>query len=264
MSSATGGTTTSYSYDVNNPLPLLASESNAGGEQRRYVWGAGLLLSMRTGGADYYIAHDSQGSVMAVTSPSGATESLFTYNPFGAPRTTTNVDPNAPSIPLRFEAQHLDPTGIYQLRARSMNPATGTFLSPDPLAPPDTSPAISPYLYATDQPTVLSDPSGEFSILEALTFVPVVGDFIDAYQTGEALARDCPGSLGSASCENDIIHGAILVAGTVTGIDDTPIGHFVTSVINDTLFPLDPPGAGEWRPSTTSSTARTSQTGPRK
>src|SRR5262249_38164176 len=116
---------------------------------------------MRTGSADNYVAHDSQGSVIADTSPSGATESLFTYSPFGDPRTTTNVDPNAPAIPLRFEAQYLDPTGLYQLRARSMNPATVTFVPPDALAPPDTSPAISPYLYAADQPGVFEDPSGQ-------------------------------------------------------------------------------------------------------
>jgi RHS repeat-associated protein len=159
VSATSGGATITYSYDVNNQLPLLASESS-GSELRRYVWGGGLLLSMRTGGTDYYAAHDVQGSVMALTSASGATESLFTYNPFGDPRTTTNVDPSAPAMPLRFESQYLDPTGLYQLRARSMNPATGTFLSPDPVSPPQTSPAISPYLYAADAPGVLEDLSG--------------------------------------------------------------------------------------------------------
>ena len=159
VSATSGGSTTTYSYDVNNQLPLLASESS-GSELRRYVWGGSLLLSMRTGGADYYVAHDEQGSVMTLTSASGATESLYTYNPFGDPRTTTNVDPNAPAMPLRFESQYLDPTGLYQLRARSMNPVTGTFLSPDPVPPPATSPAISPYLYAADQPGVLEDLSG--------------------------------------------------------------------------------------------------------
>jgi RHS repeat-associated protein len=115
---------------------------------------------MRTGGSDFYVAHDALGSVVAPTSQAGATESLFTYDPFGTPRTTTNVDPGAPSISLRFESQYLDPTGLYQLRARFMTPATGTFLSPDPLTEPAMSPAVSLYLYAADQPSVQWDPSG--------------------------------------------------------------------------------------------------------
>jgi RHS repeat-associated protein len=177
---------------------------------------------MRTSGTDYYAAHDQQGSVMALTSASGATESLFTYNPFGDPRTTTNVDPSAPPMPLRFESQYLDPTGLYQLRARSMNPATGTFMSPDPLTPPDTSPAISAYLYASDQPSVLEDPSGE-SWWDPATWspttnlvvgsIPFVGDVVSGIQTVEAwgsAARTCGSNgFGSSSCSGSIGHALI-------------------------------------------------------
>jgi hypothetical protein len=103
-----------------------------------------------------------------------------------------------------------------------MNPATGIFLSPDPLAPPDTSPAISPYLYAIDQPSVLQDPSGE-SWWDPATWspktnlivgsIPVVGDVVQGIQAVEAwgtAAGTCAyNGFGSSSCSGSIGHALI-------------------------------------------------------
>jgi RHS repeat-associated protein len=162
FSEAAAGHITDFAYDLDNPLPLLAEERGEGGTSRRYVWGDDQLLSMRTGGSDYYVAHDSQGSVVGLTSAAGATESTSIYDAFGNAR-ASHIAAGAPEIPLRFDGQRLDPTGLYHLAARQMDPATGAFISRDPLAPSPFQPAISPYVYANDRPTVLADPTGESS-----------------------------------------------------------------------------------------------------
>ena len=49
-----------------------------------------------------------------------------------------------------------------------MDPTTGTFLSPDPLAQSATQPDISSYLYVGDQPTVLGDPTGMSAVTDQI------------------------------------------------------------------------------------------------
>jgi RHS repeat-associated protein len=128
----------------------------------RFLWVDELLVSAHIGASDYYIAHDALGSVVGVTSALGATEETYTYDPYGN-LLTSNAVLGAPSVPLGFEAQLLDPSGLYDLAARLVDPTTGTYLSQDPLmAPAPDSSSVSPYTYVDDEPTVLVDPTGEF------------------------------------------------------------------------------------------------------
>jgi RHS repeat-associated protein len=161
-SATSGGQTTSFVYDTNNMTPRLGIEVSTASSSHRYMWADGLLLSMATGGSDYYIAHDAQGSVTALTSSTGATEDTYTYDPFGN-SLTESAAKGAPAISLRYDGEYLDPTGLYHLGARQLDPTIGAFISTDPLMPTPTQPAISPYLYVNDQPTVLFDPNGESS-----------------------------------------------------------------------------------------------------
>ena len=160
--SKSGTATMAYSYDVNDPLPSLAIErSGSGAELRRYIMGNGLILSVHTNGTDYYVAHDALGSVVGLTSAAGAAETTSRYDPYGGLRSTTKIDPNAPSLPIGFEGQYLDANGLYHLNARQLDPGTGSFVSLDPLVQGPFLPSSSSYLYANDQPTVLVDPSGK-------------------------------------------------------------------------------------------------------
>lgn len=62
---------------------------------------------------------------------------------------------------LRFAGELRDSdTGLYHLRARQYDPATGRFLTTDPLAPKLSEPYPSTYVYAGNRPTALVDPSG--------------------------------------------------------------------------------------------------------
>jgi RHS repeat-associated protein len=115
---------------------------------------------MTTGGSDHYYLTDALGSVANVTSSTGATEWSYTYEPFGTLRSATSGR-QAPTNLIRFMGQLFDATtGYYDLRAREYDSINGRFLQPDPLAPPVRDPAVSPYIYANDRPTVLTDPSG--------------------------------------------------------------------------------------------------------
>jgi len=156
-----GGTTTTFVFDTNAATAQLAEELNGTTELRRYVWGGTNLLSMRENNGDYYVAHDAQGSVIGLTSSTGATEVTTTYDPFGNVFSTTRTDPNAPAIAPGFDAGYQDPSGLDVFGVRQLDPTTGAFLSTDPLDQNPQAPAASSYLFVGDQPSVLVDLNGQ-------------------------------------------------------------------------------------------------------
>jgi RHS repeat-associated protein len=153
--------TTSYAWDENNDLPMLATEKQGSTVLRDYAYGD-QLLQMNAAGASFYYHHDNLGSVAAITKSTGATEWTYTYTPYGEPRQTTKVDPNAPNNPIQYTSELLDSeTALYDLRARIYNPEDGRFLSLDPLPESPGDPAIGDYVYVADAPTTATDPSGQ-------------------------------------------------------------------------------------------------------
>jgi RHS repeat-associated protein len=154
---------TNYLWDVNCDLPELAIERNgANALLRRYLYG-NERVSMTSGGSAHYYLRDALGSTANLVSAAGATEWTYTYNPFGDSRVATPTG-TPPANPMRFTGEYLDPTGaspdLYYLRAREHDTSTGRFLRVDPVSPQPGQPVLSPYLYADDRPTVLTDPSG--------------------------------------------------------------------------------------------------------
>jgi RHS repeat-associated protein len=64
--------------------------------------------------------------------------------------------------PIRFTGQYLDSeSDLYNMRAREYAPETGAFLQTDPLEADSGALAVGAYVYVGDQPTVMTDPSGE-------------------------------------------------------------------------------------------------------
>lgn len=126
---------------------------------RRYVYGR-RRLSITADGASHYYAYDGIGSVVNLTSASGTAEWTYAYEPFGATRTETQEDNNAPINPMKFVGELSDPTGFYYLRARQYDPRNGRFDRPDPASTSAPDPYVSSYVYARNRPTVLIDPSG--------------------------------------------------------------------------------------------------------
>src|SRR6185369_13278014 len=84
----------------------------------------------------------------------------YDYEPYGTSTSETRLTASAPANPVRFAGQNLDATGLYHLHAREYEPATGRFLTTDPLPQALSDPYVSAYAYVAGRPTAWLDPSG--------------------------------------------------------------------------------------------------------
>jgi RHS repeat-associated protein len=158
-----GGQTSKFLWDVLQPAPQLLLERNASNQLiRRYIYGVE-RISMATQGGTFYYHYGPVGSVVNVTGATGGPQWTYAYEPFGQAHATTKDDPNAPDNPARFAAEYLSDTGLYHLRARDLDAATGRLTATDPVAPSREAPYVSGYVYAADRPTFLVDPTGQTS-----------------------------------------------------------------------------------------------------
>lgn len=135
------------------------------GFQDRYVWSGGLRQSSENG--EVLNPHaDALGSTRWVSNQAGALRDTFAYSAYGR----TSARTGASRIPYRFAGEETDPeSGLIYLRARYYDPATGRFLSRDPLAPDPGNPAsFNLFLYAEANPVNRTDPSGEMTLMEGL------------------------------------------------------------------------------------------------
>nr|WP_243460381.1 RHS repeat-associated core domain-containing protein [Streptomyces sp. M54] len=165
------GTVTSRTqWDPNAPLPILATEyDSAWTVKQSYRYDPlGQPAATKTGtGAVFYYHHDTQGSPLDVTSSTGTLHQRWAYDPYGTRVLGTVTTGAPPSTPTYTGARYETTTGNIDLHARQYTPATGRFTSTDPVTRGTSTPHVSPYAYADNQPTVLTDPSG---------LTPVPGD----------------------------------------------------------------------------------------
>ena len=85
----------------------------------------------------------------------------------------------------QFAGQQTDPDGLQYLRARFYDPSTGRFLSRDSWSNDDKT-AFHPYVYASNNPTTATDPSGRCSDEDPKCPEPTFGDLPTSPQGGEA------------------------------------------------------------------------------
>jgi len=89
----------------------------------------------------------------------GATVASATYEPFG--EFASNDGLGATSTFPSFAGTPTDPnSGLLLMGARTYDPSVGRFLTYDPAPVSAYDPAISPYVYVNNRPTVLVDPTG--------------------------------------------------------------------------------------------------------
>jgi RHS repeat-associated protein len=201
-----GGTVTQLTWDTAESLPLLLSD-----ETNSFVYGPeGLPIEqISSGGTVLYMHHDQQGSTRLLSNSKGESEAAYTYNPFG----TLNAMTGAASTPLRYDGQYTSAqSGVIYLRARSYDPATGQFLTEDPLRmTTDTS-----YLYAANNPFNASDLSGLATdgscVVPSGSFVGLEGNvsvcYIRAARNGEWRFTV---SAGLSAGANQAVVGAAIV-----------------------------------------------------
>lgn len=141
---------------IGAPSALLTQGRNA------YVYGpAGMVLErVKSGNSPTFLWQDGLGSVIGATDASGAVAARYTYTPWGE---RTSGDDSVAGV-LGFAGQVTEPgMDIQYLQARWYDPKSAQFLTRDP----QETLTRQPYLYASGNPAMFTDPTGE-SILDKL------------------------------------------------------------------------------------------------
>lgn len=160
-----GGVTThtSYRWDVNNQVPMLADEQTGAGPARGYTYVPdGQPLSLTVGTTNYLYQPDPFGNTADLTDTAGTVLQQSTMtDPFGGFAQSTPGGSGTPDPRLKFQGQFQDPaTGSYDLRARDYTTDTGQFTSVDPVGSSSAAGASSPYAFGSGNPLTNTDPSG--------------------------------------------------------------------------------------------------------
>lgn len=101
---------------------------------------------------------DNQGTVRDVVDSDGVVVNHITYDSFGKVTSESNA---AVEFRFGYTGRELDAeTGLYYYRARYYNPATGRFLSEDPISFGGGDANL--YRYVGNSPTNYTDPTGLF------------------------------------------------------------------------------------------------------
>ncbi|MEM6550737.1 MAG: RHS repeat-associated core domain-containing protein [Planctomycetota bacterium] len=136
----------------------------AGNLEHGYVYaGENPILRYDASGNIHYYLEDASDSIAALVNTSATKTAEYQFDAFG------NLRPG--SDPIEDFGFHAaiqdDATGLIDMRARSYDPLTGRFTSPDPAKPVPQSPeTYHPFKFANNNPHLYSDPTGLFSIVE--------------------------------------------------------------------------------------------------
>ncbi|NJC69862.1 hypothetical protein HC031_09040 [Planosporangium thailandense] len=103
-----------------------------------------------------WLAADSHGTGELAINSSDLTVTRRKTDPFGNPRGSQSTWPTTHG----FINGVTDPTGLTHLGAREYDPATGRFISVDPILDVADPIQMNGYNYANNNPTTASDPSG--------------------------------------------------------------------------------------------------------
>src|SRR5439155_7249390 len=160
--------------DLESPQ-IISDSANSLKQGYVFVGDAPILRFDSSGSASrVYYLEDGIGSVIGLApdgSPTTNNTTRLFYNGFGSLRGTNGPAPSVPTGTggdFRFHGQWWESaTEFYHMRARDYDMRTGRFLSRDPLEGgfrvPET---VHPYNYASDNPCIYSDPSGQFTVIE--------------------------------------------------------------------------------------------------
>ena len=168
-----GSSTTNFLYDGNNVVQELSATNSP---TANLLTGLGLdqvFSRTNSSGVSRSFLTDALGSTLGLTDSSGTVQTSYTYEPFGKTSTSGTVSANA----FQFTGRENDgSTGMYYLRARYYSPAYGRFISEDPAG---FAGGINLQAYVNDAPVNRTDPLGLGIVSDirkgALGFVELLG-----------------------------------------------------------------------------------------
>ena len=158
-SKTTNGVTTEFTTDLSTGYSQVL-KAETGTEIVYYTRGFE-LISRRVGTTVSYYLYDGGLSVRSLTDEYGTITDTLVFDAFGNETERTGTTDNN----YGSQGEEQDATGLYYLRARYMDPATGTFTSMDTYAGSISDPtSLHKYLFANANPVMNSDPSGNFTL----------------------------------------------------------------------------------------------------
>jgi RHS repeat-associated protein len=187
VSETMGGTATKYLIDDKNPthLPQVLDELQNGAVTRTYAYALTRISQNQQISGTWtpsFYGYDGHLSVRFLSNMAGSVTDSYDYDAFGMPIKTSGTTPNQ----FLYSSERYDSSvGLYDLRARYYNQATGRFWARDPVQGGTCLPlSFNPYIYTFDDPANRIDPTGRDSVetlrLPLIGFIASAG--IIAYQ----------------------------------------------------------------------------------
>ena len=207
---------TYYLNDLNGELTQVVAELDKDGNEKCfYTRGLEIISQERSSNISYYLT-DGHGSVRQLADSESAITDTYVYDAWGNLISSTGDTENS----YLYCGEQLDSTtGLYYLRARYMNPTTGTFISMDTYQGTIFDPtSLHKYLYANANPVMNIDPSGYFTLSSLVTCSSISQILSESY--GFILLNALKGAIAGA------IFGAI---------DSILGGNNLSQVFKDTI-----------------------------
>lgn len=159
---------TRYFYDDDR---IIEEQNLASVTGTTYVYGnyTDEVLAMNQRGQSYYYHQNAQWSIAAMTDSAANVVERYSYDAYGRATVTDAAgNPLGTSVignPWMFTGRQLDPeTGLYNYRARYLDPDKGRFITRDPLGIwEDNINLGNGYSYVGNNPVNRTDPTGECS-----------------------------------------------------------------------------------------------------
>lgn len=163
------GNTAYYVNDTSGSLTMVVAETDEADKEKAYYTRGLELISMEKEGEIWYYLYDGHGNVRNLTNEEGRVTDRYTYEAYG---TLIENKGDTENEFLYTGEQYNTFSGFYYLRARYMNPGTGTFISKDSYQGNIHDPVtLHKYLYANANPVMYTDPSGCESVASAAVYM---------------------------------------------------------------------------------------------
>lgn len=181
------GATEDFTWDTSGSTPLLLQDGT-----NAYIYGPMMFggtapveqINLSSGAASYLTSAPS--GVQLVLAQSGSVVNESSYSTYG-----TQSNSASAATPFGFQGGYTDPTGLIFLIHRYYDPSTGQFLSVDP----EVATTVQPYAYANDDPLNLTDPTGEESEGQFLSWLTTQSHGVQVF-------FQCAAAHGVQACEN--------------------------------------------------------------
>jgi RHS repeat-associated protein len=180
--------TTTYLLDAVNPtgLPQVLDETVNGVVTRTYAYGLQRISENQQNGSTWtpsFYGYDGHGNVRFLTNSAGTVTDTYQYDAFGGLIASTGSTSNN----FLYSGEWSDSIGLYNLRARYYNQATGRFWTRDPIEGQQCCGlSWNPYIYVKDNPVNATDPTGRDVLIEnAFRYTQIT---LGATRTAHALA----------------------------------------------------------------------------